>query len=69
MKFQIEISGDTQPELIRALDEARSRLINGGCFLNVCGYAEVKMRPATDADEAEFRTQYKLAHPNAPWTR
>ena len=68
MKFEIVIEGRTQPELIAALDAARDRLIDGGCFLNVCGCTTVEMRPATDADEDEFRALYKAAHPTpAPW--
>lgn len=63
MKFLIEIGGATQPDLIRALDTARARLIEGGCFLNQGGCTEVVMRPATDADEDEFRTQFRDAHP------
>lgn len=71
MNFIIEIGGATQPDLIRALDEARKRLVEGGCYLNVGGCTDVKMRPLTDKDEDEFRRQYAEAHPKptAYWSK
>jgi hypothetical protein len=71
MKFLIEVSGRDQPDLIHSLDEARKTLIAGGCFLNVCGCTNVVMKPATDADEAEWRRQYRDSHPKpaARWIK
>ena len=63
MKFLIEIAGNNAQELIRALDEARSHLLNGGCFLNVGGCTDVKMRPEDLESEEKFRHQYAEAHP------
>jgi len=63
VKFLIEIGGDTQPELIHSLDEARKTLVGGGCYLNVAGCTDVKLTPASAADEDEFRRQYASAHP------
>jgi len=65
MKFLIEIGGATQPDLIRALDEARKQLVGGGCHLNVGGCVDVKLCPATTADAEEFYRQYQEAHPKA----
>jgi hypothetical protein len=71
MKFIIEISGRTQPDLIHSLDEARKTLVGGGCFLNVSGCTNVVMKPASNADEDEFRQLYAAAHPRpaANWTK
>lgn len=71
MKFIIEIEGRTQPELIHSLDEARKTLVSGACYLNVSGCTNVQMKPATDADENEFRAQYAAAHPQplADWVK
>lgn len=63
MKFTIEIEGNTQPELMHSLDEARNHLIQGGCYLNVCGCTNVVMRPSDNESEEEFRRQYWEAHP------
>ena len=70
MRFVIEIGGETQPELIGSLDAARERLIEGACYLNICGTRDVRMRPADPESEAQFRHNYEAAHPKptAPWT-
>lgn len=71
MKFLIEIEGHTQPELIHSLDECRKTLMQGGCFVNVGGCTNALMKPATKADEDEFRLQFAAANPRpaAPWYR
>lgn len=61
MEFLIEIKGNTQPELMHSLDEARKQLISGGCYLNVCGCINVTLKPKTDEDEDEFRRLYALS--------
>lgn len=70
MKFLIEIEGHDQPALIHSLDEARKTLVGGGCYLNVGGCTNVIMKPASQADEDEFRRQHAAAHPApaARWT-
>ncbi len=68
MRFLIEIAASDQPGLIRALDRARARLIEGGCYLNICGQDEVKLSPVNNWTEREFRAQYDAAHPDAKWT-
>ena len=70
LKFLVEIEGNTQPELIHSLDEIRNVLISGGCFLNVCGCTNAKLKPASDDVEDEYRRQWADAHPSAGrWTQ
>jgi hypothetical protein len=63
MKFLIEIAGGDATALIRSLDHARQHLLSGGCYLNVGGSVDVKMRPENEDTEEEFRRQYAEAHP------
>lgn len=71
MRFLIEIAGEDQRALIRALDEVRARLMEGGCYLNACGCVDAKLRPESAQAEHEFQAQYDLAHPKpqAKWTK
>jgi hypothetical protein len=66
MKFLIEIVGDTQPELLRSLEECSKRLRSGGCYLY---RGSVTMEPSSYITEDEFHQQHAASHPQRtmPW--
>ena len=78
MKFIIEITGATQPELMEGLDHA-SRLIESGDARAtsvkgvVVGYEryQVAVRPADSESGQELARQFAAAHPRpaAQWVK
>jgi hypothetical protein len=66
MKFFIEVEGSDARQVIESLDEVRKTLLGGGCYLNVGGCVNAKLRAENEATAEQWRSQWAKAHPRTP---